>query len=229
MVLLNYEVTSIILTRPYFIKDLGVILDRKLSFNDHIDAIISTSMAMLAFLKRNSSEFSDPYTIRPLYVSLVRPHLEYCAILWNPVYSSHCLRIERVQKNFTRYVFYKLNWQIDRPSYSTRCALFGLSSLENRRKMFSVLFVRDLVHSHIQCPELLELLNFYAPSRSLRGSFHLVINFSRTNFMQDESINRCASISNSFLNFIDLFNMICRPSFKVQLLMILNQSLIFCK
>ena len=71
------------------------------------------------------------------------------------------------QKNFTRYVFYKLNWQIDRPSYSTRCALFGLSSLENRRKMFSVLFVHDIVRdSHIQCPELLKLLNLYAPRKS---------------------------------------------------------------
>ena len=131
----------------------------------------------------------------------MRSHLEYCAILWNPVYSSHCLRIERVEKNFSRYVFYKLNWQIHRTSYSMRCSLFGLSSLENRGKMFSVLFVRD--HSHIQCPELLELLNFYAPRRSLRGNFQLVINFSRTNFMQDESINCCASISIAFLNFID--------------------------
>ena len=104
-----------------------------------------------------------------------------------------------------------------------RCALFGLSSLENRRKLLPALFVRDLVHSHIQCPELLELLNFYAHRRSLRENFHFVINFCRNNFMQDESINRCASISNSFLDFMDLFNLISRPSFKFQLLMILNQ------
>ena len=107
--LFNYEIQSIILTRPDFIKELGVILDRKLSFHDHIDAIISKSMAMLGFMKRNSSEFSDPDTLRSLYVSLVRPHLEYCAILLNPVYSSRCLTIESIQKNFTRYVFYKLN------------------------------------------------------------------------------------------------------------------------
>ena len=93
------------------------------------------------------------------------------------------------------------------PVYSSRCDLFGLSSLESLRKMFSVLFVRDLVHSHIQCRELLELVNFYAPRRSLRENFHFVINFRR---------NQCASISNYFLDFIDLFNLISRPSFKVQ-------------
>ena len=83
---------SFLLDPTFSFKDLGVILDRKLSFHDHIDAIISISMAILGFLKRNSSEFS----LRSLYVSLVRPHLEYCAILWNPVYSSHYIRIERV-------------------------------------------------------------------------------------------------------------------------------------
>ena len=73
-----------------------MILDRKLTFHEHKDAIISKSTVMLWFLKRNSSEFSDPYTLRSLHVSLVRQHLEYCAILWSPVYSSQCLRIERV-------------------------------------------------------------------------------------------------------------------------------------
>ena len=35
--LFNYEIKSIILTKPDFIKDLGVSLDRKLSLHDHID------------------------------------------------------------------------------------------------------------------------------------------------------------------------------------------------
>ena len=46
-----------------------MILDRKLSVHDHIDAIISKSMAMLGFLKRNSSEFADPYTLISLCFS----------------------------------------------------------------------------------------------------------------------------------------------------------------
>ena len=77
VILFSYEIKSIILTRP----DLGVILVRKLSFHDHFDAVMSKSMSLLGFLKRNAYEFSDPYTLRSLYVSLVRPHLEYCAIL----------------------------------------------------------------------------------------------------------------------------------------------------
>ena len=73
---------------------------------------------MLGFLKRNSSEFTEPSTLVTLYNSLVRPQLEYCSIVWNPVFNFHSLRIEKVQKNFTRYVYLKLVWQLERPCYS---------------------------------------------------------------------------------------------------------------
>ena len=51
VILFNYEIKSIILSRRDFIKDLGVILDRKLSFHDHMDAIISKSKAMLGLVR----------------------------------------------------------------------------------------------------------------------------------------------------------------------------------
>ena len=50
---------------------------------------------------------------------------------------------------------------MERPSYSTRFALFGMSSLENRRKIvFSIVYISNLIHNNIQCPELLDKLCF---------------------------------------------------------------------
>ena len=46
--------------------------------------------------KRNSSEFSYPYTL-PSFACFACQTAEYCAILWNPVYSTHYLRIEGVK------------------------------------------------------------------------------------------------------------------------------------
>ena len=97
----NYHFNSVSLSRVYSIKDLGLILDRKLNFISHIDFVTSKAYGMLGFLKRNPSEFNDPYTLKALYNALVRPHLEYCCVIWNPTYNSHISRIERVQKNFT--------------------------------------------------------------------------------------------------------------------------------
>ena len=59
---------------------------------------------------------------------------------------------------------------MERPRYCTRFVLFGLSSLESRRQMFSIFFIRDLIHCHIKCPALLALVNFYAPARTLQQS-----------------------------------------------------------
>jgi hypothetical protein len=75
------------------INDLGVIMDSKMSFAGHIDVTVGKALAMLGFVKRLSCEFRDPYTLKTIYVSFVRPKLEYAS----------CDRIERVQRKFVRY------------------------------------------------------------------------------------------------------------------------------
>ena len=150
----QYNIDLVVLSK---IDCLGVLFDSKLTFCQHIDFIISKSLAMLGSIQRYSTEFNDPSTILCLYNSLVRPHLEYCSVIWNPILISQCLSIEKVQKKFTRFAFYKLGWQMERPSYSTRCALFVMSSLENRRKMFSIIFITDVIHNSLQSAVVYEV------------------------------------------------------------------------
>jgi hypothetical protein len=63
---------GIILDRVNYINDLGVIMDSKVSFTGQIH-----DTGILMFVKRLSCEFRDPYTLKTLYVILVRPKLEY--------------------------------------------------------------------------------------------------------------------------------------------------------
>jgi hypothetical protein len=53
-----------------------------MSFLSHVETIISKSAKMLGFIKRILSEFNDHYTDKALFVSLVRPNLEYAACVW---------------------------------------------------------------------------------------------------------------------------------------------------
>ena len=85
-ILYPYNIDSIELSRVNCMKDLGVILNPKLAFNFHVDYVISKSLSMLGFIQRNSSEFTDASSILCLYSSLVRPHLEYCSVIWNPIF-----------------------------------------------------------------------------------------------------------------------------------------------
>ena len=67
-------------------KDLGVIIDSKLKFNKHIDAMTAKAYAALGFLKRFCSDITDTTTLKTLYYALVRSHLEYCSVVWQPFY-----------------------------------------------------------------------------------------------------------------------------------------------
>jgi hypothetical protein len=51
------------------INDLGVLVDNKMIFVNHIESIVLKSARMLGFKKRISREFSDAYTYKTLYVA----------------------------------------------------------------------------------------------------------------------------------------------------------------
>jgi hypothetical protein len=61
-----YSINGTALERVNKIKNLGVIMDGKMSFLPHIETIISKSSKILGFIKRISREFCDPYTHKTL-------------------------------------------------------------------------------------------------------------------------------------------------------------------
>jgi len=78
-------------------------MDPKLKFSNHITTMVNKARGVLAFIKRWSKKFDDPYVTKTLFISLVRPILEYCAPVRSPQNGVHIDRIESVQKNF--YIF----------------------------------------------------------------------------------------------------------------------------
>ena len=60
-------------------KDLGVHVSSSLSWNDHIDLVISTVNKMLGIIYRTCTIDCDQKTMLVLYKSLVRPQLEYAS------------------------------------------------------------------------------------------------------------------------------------------------------
>ncbi len=57
---------------------------------------------MLGFIFRSCKRFRNPESMITLYKAYVRSQVEYCSIVWSPIYQNSVDKIERVQRKFTR-------------------------------------------------------------------------------------------------------------------------------
>lgn len=199
----SYRIYCQDLEEVFEYSDLGVVFDIKFSFKSHLDFIISKAYSMFYFIRRNISKFSDPYTKKALFSAFVRSKLEYASFIWNPVAAIHTLRIEKIQKVFIKYALISLNFTLPLPSYESRCALISLKSLEARRKIASIMFLHGIVSGSIDCPRLLSLIRFNAPSRSFRHMYTFNIELRSTNYASNEPVNRSMIFFNTLCNNID--------------------------
>ena len=108
-------------------KDLGVLVDDRLSNGMQCQAAANNANRILACIKRGINA-RDKTIILPLYKALVRPHLEYAVQFWAPVLRKDVLEMERVQRRAT-----KLIKGLEDLSYEERLQALNLFSLEKRR------------------------------------------------------------------------------------------------
>ena len=79
-------------------KYLGVTLTSDLTWSEHITNITTKSRRLVGLLYRQFCRWSNPATMFRLYVSLVRPHLDYSATpAWNPYLTKDVRSLESVQ------------------------------------------------------------------------------------------------------------------------------------
>ena len=108
-------------------RDLGVMESEDLKWERHISTIVNKANRLLGLLERTFI-YRDPGLWRDLYVSLVRPHLEYSVQLWNPYLEGDIKKIEKVQERDT-----KIPYGISQLSYEERLRRIKLTTLNYMR------------------------------------------------------------------------------------------------
>nr|CAD2192477.1 unnamed protein product [Meloidogyne enterolobii] len=96
----QYKIEDTIIKGLDSIRDLGIIIDNKLSFHKHFDTIVRTAYyRMKVLFKTIRSRSIRTWTL--VYKSYIRPILEYAPEIWNPHFKKDVLQIEKCQKFFT--------------------------------------------------------------------------------------------------------------------------------
>ena len=116
------------------IKYLGISIASDLSWSQHIQSITSRARRLVGLLL--------------LYVSLVRPHLEYAVPIWDPYTAKDCDLTESVQR-FAGRVCLK-SWDIGYPEILNS---LNLPSLETRRKVQKLTLLYKFVNNLAVFPE----------------------------------------------------------------------------
>ena len=111
-------------------KLLGVYITSDLKWTTHIKHITkaaSRKLFMLTILRQFRADLSD---LRSIYISFIRPTLEYCSQLWHPgLTHQQEQEIERVQKRaFKIMIGYD-----DYTDYTSACQTLSLETLKERR------------------------------------------------------------------------------------------------
>ena len=84
-------------------KDLGVIIDSELLFEEHISNKVRVANAIVGLIRRSFTHL-DCKSFTKIYTAFVRPHLEYAQSVWAPHFRKHINMLENVQIRASKLV-----------------------------------------------------------------------------------------------------------------------------
>ena len=123
----KYDMLGKPITVTPCVRDLGITLTTNLKFSQHCNEAAKKANRMLGFISRNFT-YKSKDIVLPLYLSLVRPHLEYAVQFWAPHLQKDIRKLESVQRRAT-----KLIPSLRNKPYEDRLRALNLFSLTKRR------------------------------------------------------------------------------------------------
>ena len=167
-------------------KDLGVTFDQQLSFGTNASKVVAAANSTLGLINRHF-RYIETKPFVNLYKTLVRPKVEYCMTVAQPVYKKDKEKIERVQHRATKLVL-----GMENKDYSERLAELKLPSLEYRRKRADVMQTYKIMNNIDKIDEK----KFFKPCKEVRTRGHTM----RVQKTQCKSLVRCNTFSQRVVN-----------------------------
>ena len=151
-------------------KDLGIVIDSELTFDEHIAKQVKKANSILGVINRGFENLT-PTIFKTLYTAFVRPHLEYGQSVWSPKLRKQVNLIEGVQRRATRLVNRCRNM-----SYEERLRELDLPTLEFRRLFCDMVQIYKHIHYYDKSTIPDKLIKRSRPNR--RHNQELTPNFA---------------------------------------------------
>ena len=116
--LFNYQLHGHILEYKSNSKYLGITINNKLCWNNHIDSVCKKANSSIAFRRRNL-QISQTQIKAGAHRTLVIPQLEYAVAIWDPYTKENQNKLEMVQRQAARFACNNYSRQGDRDAAET--------------------------------------------------------------------------------------------------------------
>ena len=146
-------------------RDLGIFVSSDLKWNIHVSNIASKANKVLGMLVKNFT-CRDVDLWKQLYISLVRPHLEFASSVWNPYRQGDISILEKVQRRAS-----KIPTRLKNLPYEERLKIWGITSLEERRTRGDLIQTYKTVNG-IESIDWYSGLQFVSDSRTRAATSH---------------------------------------------------------
>ena len=204
--LTSYVLDGHQLERCTRVRDLGVILDSKLTFADHVDCIASKANRMLGLLMRSMQVSTRAHRLRfdqaavlVAYKAHVRSILEYGSVIWSGAAVTHLRRLERLQHRFLMWLGSMTQTCCPPLDYASLLELFGCASIKTRLIRCDLMFARSVLSGRLDCTEIVCMFPLSVPCRRTRRPelFHVLRGGGRVNSVQRGFLVRLPQLLNS--------------------------------
>ncbi len=166
----HYFINNITVESKSVMKDLGVFISHDLKWAAHIDYLYNNASSVSYHILK-SFKSKNIWTLKKLFLTYIRPKVEYNSPIWSPYLVKDITKIERVQRHFTKVAC--LRCGIMFISYQDRLHKLNMKSLQERRVYFDLVFLYKIMHGLTNL-NFADYFVFKNIQYNLRGNSHKI-------------------------------------------------------
>jgi hypothetical protein len=191
----NYTIDSCEIKTKNSHKHLGIFIDNKLNFDEHVEYVVNNCNKKWALLKRLCC-YANADVFLLLYKLYILTIVEYCIISYIPN-SSQVDKLESIQRSVTKFICFKKG--LLGLSYKQRLIELELKPIELRRKLSALKIVFKCIHNRYDVP--LSWKNIFTLKNTRNGPILNSLK-TRTHFCDKNFFSYTILLFNSLPTFI---------------------------